>query len=63
MYIIILDAGVVIRESDNRIVSPCQSADDPDFKTYCDWVEAGNQPTVLNTDENNLLANVINPLS
>lgn len=61
-YIIILDRGVVIRNSDRKIVAPCQSADDPDFVEYINWIEAGNQPTVYDTDTDNILSTVINPL-
>lgn len=48
-YTIILDEGVVIRDSDGAQVSPCQSAEDPDFVEYNAWVEAGGEPTVLDT--------------
>lgn len=51
MYTIILDQGIVIRDSDGKIVAPCQSADDPDFIEYNQWVESGNQPTILNTSQ------------
>lgn len=49
MYTIILDEGAVMRDSDNVQVAPCQSVDDPDFVAYETWVEAGGQPTVLDT--------------
>lgn len=49
MYTIILDEGIVIRDADQVVVAPCASADDPDFLTYIAWVEAGNEPLVLNT--------------
>jgi len=48
-YTIILDEGVVIRDSDGVQVAPCQSVDDPDFVAYEVWVEAGGQPTILDT--------------
>lgn len=48
-YTIILDEGVVIRDSDGAQVSPCQSERDPDFLAYNAWVEAGGQPTILDT--------------
>lgn len=49
MYTIILDEGTVTRDSDGKVVAPCQSAEDPDFVAYINWVEAGNEPTVYNT--------------
>lgn len=47
MYTIILHQGIVIRNSDNKVVAPCESPLDPDFRAYIDWVEAGNQPIIL----------------
>jgi hypothetical protein len=47
MYTIILDQGTVTRDEDGKVVAPCQSDQDPDFRAYIDWVEAGNQPTIL----------------
>lgn len=49
MYTIILDQGTVIRNSDGKIISPCESELDPDFIAYIEWVNAGNQPTILDT--------------
>ena len=40
-YTIILDEGVVLRDSDGAQIAPCQSADDPDFMLYASYVEAG----------------------
>lgn len=48
MYTIILDEGVVLRD-DGKVVAPCQSADDPAFVAYTEWVESGNEPVVLDT--------------
>jgi hypothetical protein len=48
-YTIILDEGVVIRDSDGMQVSPCQSVEDPDFIAYNTWVSDGGEPTVLDT--------------
>ena len=46
MYTISLSTGEVVRVSDGKVVAPCQSADDPDFRQYIDWVMVeGNQPT------------------
>lgn len=47
MYTIILDHGTVTRDSDGKIVSPCESALDPDFIAYVEWVEAGNTPIII----------------
>tara|TARA_R110002126_G_scaffold186158_1_gene334898 strand:- start:25 stop:177 length:153 start_codon:yes stop_codon:yes gene_type:complete len=47
MYTLILNEGVVFRDIDGKQVAPCQSAEDPDFVAYNEWVEAGNQPTII----------------
>jgi hypothetical protein len=47
MYTLILNEGVVLRDIDGKQVAPCQSAEDPDFVAYNEWVEAGNQPTII----------------
>jgi hypothetical protein len=50
MYTIILDQGIVIRDSDGKIVAPNDvGIGDPDFQAYQEWVNQGNQPTILNT--------------
>ena len=38
------DYGSVIRVSDDKVISPCQSSTDPDFVAYMAWIEAGNTP-------------------
>ncbi len=48
-YTIILDEGIVVRDSDGRVVAPCQSDQDPDFLAYNDWANAGGQPTLIPT--------------
>ena len=48
-YTIILDEGVVLRDSDGAQVAPRQSTQDPDFVAYTAWVEAGGEPTILET--------------
>jgi len=48
MYTIVLDEGIVL-DANGVQVAPCQSIDDPAFIKYNAWVEAGNQPTVLDT--------------
>lgn len=45
MYTIYLLRGEVVRDADGKVVAPCQSATDPDFVAYIEWVNAGNQPT------------------
>ena len=49
MYTIILDEGIVIRDSDGVVVAPCQSDQDPDFITYNTWANKGGIPTIYNT--------------
>lgn len=46
-YLIHPQTGSVIRKSDGKEVAPAQSADDPDFLEYQQWVFAGNEPEVL----------------
>lgn len=40
-----LNSGNIIRDSDDVVVAPCQSANDEDFLAYIAWVNEGNQPT------------------
>ena len=49
MYTYVADEGVMIRDADGVIVSPCQSAEDPNFIEYTAWALEGNQPTVVET--------------
>jgi hypothetical protein len=56
MYTINLDTGEVIRDSDGKVISPCQSTDDPDFLAYNDWIAAGNQPAIFDNSLNELKA-------
>ncbi len=51
MYTIVVNAGVVLRDSDGKQVAPCQSVEDPDFLAYIEWVNAGNAPAVTNLPE------------
>jgi hypothetical protein len=47
-YTIILDEGIVIRDEDGVIVSPCESADSPAFQAYVyAIVNDGYEPTVI----------------
>jgi hypothetical protein len=48
-YTLKLHYGEVVRDSDGKVVAPCQNADDPDFLAYLAWVEEGNAPTVDET--------------
>lgn len=52
MYTLILDQGTVTRDSDGKVIAPCQSAEGPDFVEYIQWIEAGGEPTVYDTDPN-----------
>lgn len=47
MYTVSISEGTVTRNSDGKVVAPCQSAEDPDFVAYIDWVNADNQPNVV----------------
>jgi hypothetical protein len=47
MYTLTVNTGEVTRNSDGKVVAPCQSADDPDFVEYIDWVNAGNEPIII----------------
>ena len=49
MYTYTPDLGAVIRDSDGKIVAPCDSELDPDFIAYNAWANAGNQPTLPDT--------------
>lgn len=44
MYTIILNLGLVVRDVDKKVVSPCQSTEDPDFIEYNNWINSGNSP-------------------
>lgn len=50
MYTIINDRGLAYRNSDKVIVVPRPSAEDQLYKDYVNWVYAGNQPTIVDTD-------------
>lgn len=50
MYTIILNQGTVIRDSDGKIIAPCESELDQDFVAYIDWVNSGNEPIILDTE-------------
>ena len=50
MYEIRPNEGTVTRVSDGKTVAPCQSEFDPDFVAYIAWVNAGNQPVIIEAD-------------
>lgn len=52
-YTLNVATGVVSRDSDNKVVCPAQSAEDPDFIAYSTWVGLGNQPTQVNVSAGN----------
>ena len=47
-YTINIATGVVTRDSDGKQVAPCQSPAEPDHVAYVQWVEDGNEPTMVN---------------
>jgi hypothetical protein len=47
MYTIVYEEGNVYRDSDGKIVAPCESATDPDFLEYIAWVNDGNEPRYI----------------
>lgn len=47
-YILNLATGVVTRVSDGTQVAPAQSAEDPLYLDYTNWITSGNQPTLVN---------------
>jgi len=46
MYTVSISQGTVTRD-DGIIVAPCQSVDEPDFVAYIAWIDAGNQPLIV----------------
>lgn len=46
MYIQKLYFGQIIRESDNKVISPCENEQDTDLLEYVAWLVSGNTPTV-----------------
>ena len=52
MYTLIIDFGIVKRNSDGKVVSPAQSVEDPDFIEYQHWVNVlGNSPVSIYSDQ------------
>jgi hypothetical protein len=50
MYEIRPSEGTVTRVSDGKVVAPCQSELDQDFVAYIEWVNAGNQPAIIESN-------------
>ena len=50
-YKYVNNRGFVIRDSDGKIVAPCQSSEDPDFIEYNEWVAAGNEPLLVEPED------------
>lgn len=46
-YTLHVQTGTITRDIDGLEVAPCQSADDPEFVAYIQWVEAGNEPRTV----------------
>lgn len=49
MYTFVADEGIVVRDSDQTVVSPGQDNLSPDFIAYIEWVMAGNTPAFIET--------------
>ena len=49
MYTLYIYQGTVVRDSDQKVIAPTTSAEDQDFHDYIDWVNQGNQPTMVDT--------------
>lgn len=50
-YKYVNNRSLVIRDSDGKIVSPCQSSEDPDFVEFINWVNAGNEPVIIEPED------------
>jgi hypothetical protein len=46
MYTVIPEKGVVVRNTDGVVISPCQSYTDEAYVEYTTWVLAGNTPSI-----------------
>lgn len=46
MFTLYNSTGEVFRDSDNKLVAPCDSTDDLDYISYIEWINDGNQPAV-----------------
>lgn len=51
MYSLVVNLGIVTRNSDGKQIAPCQSADDADLIAYNLWVDAGNHPIEIYAEE------------
>lgn len=50
-YKYVNNRGLVIRDSDGKVVSPCQSSEDPDFIEFNEWANAGNVPVIVEPED------------
>ncbi len=50
--------GTIIRNSDGKIIAPCQSDQDQDFIEYHNWINDGNEPDIdytMSLDETSVI--------
>ena len=46
-YTLHIQSGTATRDADGVEVAPAQSVSDPDYVAYVEWINAGNQPRIL----------------
>lgn len=46
MYTLYTSTGEVFRDSDNKLIAPCESVNDADYISYVSWVNSGNSPAI-----------------
>jgi len=51
MFTLNIATGVVTRNRDGKVVSPCQSYHDHDHLAYVNWVESGGVPETIDAPE------------
>lgn len=49
-YTMHLQRGTITRDSDGKVVAPCESTTDPDYIAYIEWINAGNAPDTVTVD-------------
>lgn len=47
MYTLDGTNSIITRDSDGKIISPCQDYDEPDHLAYLNWVSQGNEPRIV----------------
>lgn len=47
MYTLCEFDGTVTHNETGAVVLPCQSVDDPEFIAYNEWINAGNEPIIV----------------